>query len=369
MKRVILAAVVVALADAAPARAQFVVGPACPHGYGCQFGYGGGLGFSYHKRGLRVAGFAGGFYSRSVFVAPPFAPFIAPPFVPTLPVFPPVATLTPFGWTPGFIQPGWGVGPGWGWFAPPPTIIVPPPIILAGNNDGNNRKPDDGNPALAFEQLPRPIEPLPRGAKPGDFLVISPKPNQPQPGQITPEVTRVAAVPRPPVPAFRFDPFAPRIKVDVEKPDPDPVKESARLVKLGREAFAVGEYGKAAEQFDRATTADPKAAPPHFLKAQAAFAAGSYTDAVTAIRAGLALDPAWPAGTFDPKEPYGANPAAFANHLAELRRAVVANPAEPTLEFLLGYQLWFIGEKVEARKWFDAAEKHLGAPGPIALFK
>jgi hypothetical protein len=44
-----------------------------------------------------------------------------------------------------------------------------------------------------------------------------------------------------------------------------------------------------------------------------------------------------------------------------------ANPGEATLEFLLGYQLWFVGEKVEARKWFDAAERRL--PGPVALFK
>ena len=359
MKRFVLtAAVAFALADASPASAQFAVGPVHPTAYGSRFAYGSGLGFSYHKRGVHVAGFAGGFYSRSVFVAP------------VLPVLPPITTLTPFGWAPGFLQPGWGVGPGWGWgwgwFAPPPIIVVPAPIILAGGN-GNDA---DSNPALAFEQLPRPIDDgLPRGAKPGDFIVIRPKKDVLAPGQIVPDVDRVAALPRPQVPAFRFDPFAKRITVNVDRPDPDPLKEAARLVKLGREAFATGEYGKAAEQFDRAAAADPKAAPPHFLKAQAAFAAGHYADAVTAIRAGLALDPVWPAGTFDPKEPYGANPAAFAVQLAELRKVVAANPAEATLEFLLGYQLWFIGEKVEAKKWFETAQKRLATPGPLALFK
>ena len=171
------------------------------------------------------------------------------------------------------------------------------------------------------------------------------------------------------MPVFRFDPFAKRFQVDAEKPEADPVKEAARLVKLGRVAFEVGEYGKAAEQFERATIAGPKLAAPHFLKAHAAFAAGRYSDAVAAIRAGLELDSAWPASTFDPKEPYGANPAAFAGHLAELRKVAAANPGEPTLEFLLGYQLWFIGEKVEARKWFDTAAKRLADPGPLALFK
>jgi len=38
-----------------------------------------------------------------------------------------------------------------------------------------------------------------------------------------------------------------------------------------------------------------------------------------------------------------------------VEKTAAANPGEPTLEFLLGYQLWFVGEKVEARKWFDAA--------------
>jgi hypothetical protein len=379
VKRSILAAaVVLALADAPPARAQFVLGPVHPPGFGGRFVFG-RPGFPFHRHGFRVAGFGGGFYSRSVFVAPSF-----------FPVLPPVTTLTPFGWAPGFIGPGWGVGPGWGlgpawgwgpgwgWFAPqPPVIVVPPPIILAGNNVPVNDA--EGNPALAFEELPKPIEEGPPGAKRGDYLVIRPRkdapgagavgPAGPAPGQIIPEVTRVAAVPRPQIPAFRFDPFAAKIKVNADTPDPDPVKEAARLVKLGREAFAAGEYGKAAEQFDRAVSADPKGAPQHFLKGQAAFAAGRYADAVAAIRAGLTLDPAWPAGTFDPKEPYGANPAPFAAHLAELRKTAAANPGEPTLGFLLGYQLWFVGEKVEAKKWFDAAAKRLAAPGPLALFK
>ena len=39
------------------------------------------------------------------------------------------------------------------------------------------------------------------------------------------------------------------------------------------------------------------------------------------------------------------------------------------LEFLLGYQLWFSGDKMEADKLFRAAEKRLAAPGPIELFK
>jgi hypothetical protein len=306
-----------------------------------------------------VAGFAGGYYSRSVFAAP---------IIPKWSVLPPVSTLTPFGWSPGFLPAGWGVGPGWGGFFVPPVIIVPPPIILAGGNQ-DDQKNDEGNPALAFEQLPQPIDPLPHGARPGQFIVIKPRTAAAKLGQIEPRVDRVASVPRPRAPEIRFDPFAKVVKTTVEPREADPAKEAARLMALGRAAFAAGEYGQAAEEFERAGVADPKLAQAHFLWAQAAFAAGRYTDAATAIRAGLDLDPAWPATTFDPKEPYGANAAAFADHLADLRKAVAANPNEPTLEFLLGYELWFVGEKAEARKWFDLAGKRLKDAGVVGLFK
>ena len=100
-----LAAVVIALAGSTPAQAQFVLGPALPPAYGARLGYGGGLGFSYHHRGLRVAGFAGGYYSRSVFAAP---------IIPNWSVLPPVSMLTPFGWSPGFLPGGLGSGAGLG---------------------------------------------------------------------------------------------------------------------------------------------------------------------------------------------------------------------------------------------------------------
>jgi hypothetical protein len=347
-----------ALLDPAPAPAQFMLGPVCPPAYGHP-PLVRGFGFPFHGPGFHAAGFAGGYYSRSVF-------FNGPPWN----VLPPVSTLTPFGWSPGFLPAGWGVGPGSGWFANPPVVVMQAPIILAGANAdaGNARRDDASNPALAFEELPKPIDPFPRGARPGQFIVISPRKAFPEPGRMNPEVDRVAGAPRP-VPAIRFDPFAKRLKVDAEPRDADPAKEAARLLALGRAAFAAGEYGRASQQYERASAVDAKLAPPHFLRGQAAFAAGRFADAMAAIRAGLELDPAWPASTFDPKEHYGANAAAFAIHLAELRKAVAANPGEPTLEFLLGYQLWFVGEKAEARKWLDQAAKRLGDAGPVRLFK
>jgi hypothetical protein len=392
VKRIVLAGVAAVgfvLADADAARAQFWVGPGCRPGFGWGggFAFGGGFGF----RGGFIGGFSSGFVVRSWGFGPAWCGPRFAPVVPLAPVFPPVAPLTPWGWGPGFLQPGWGVGPGWGWnplwagiprfwgapgwgpwgwnvwnpwgvgvIAPP---FFPPPIILAG---GAGNGDPNGNAVAAVGVAPRrPPDPGPRG----DFIVITPDGVFPPRGQVAPAVDRVAAPPVPPPrPAFAFDPFAAGAP-KIDTPDPDAEKELGRLLRLGREAFAAGDYVRAGDLFDRATAAGPRAAAPHFLKAQAMFASGAYADAVAALRSGLALDPEWPAGTFDPKEPYGANAAAFAAHLAELRKVVAANPGQPALEFLLGYQLWFIGEKVEAKKWFDAAAKRLADPGPVALFK
>lgn len=354
MKRMLLAVGgVFMLASAPQANAQFISGSFA--GSRSVSGFGGGFGFSYHRHGLRIAGFAGGYSSRSAFVGP-FGP-----------AYPNSAPFGSFGFGPGFSGPAWG----WNSFAPP-VVIVPPPVVLLGNADDlNGRANAAGNLAVAGGAVPPRAadEPRPINAKPGDFLVIEPRKLVLPPGGIAGDVDRVAPVVRAPAAGFKFDPFAVPLPLKAEKREADPDKELARLLKLGREAFARGEYGAAGEHFERAALANPRAAEPHFLKAHAAFAAGAYADAVAGIRAGLALDPAWPATAFDPKEPYGLNPAAFTGHLAELRRAAAANPGEPTLEFLLGYQLWFIGEKVEAKKWFAAAEKNLAAPGPIALFK
>jgi hypothetical protein len=277
----------------------------------------------------------------------PFGPFAGFPFIP----------IAPLGWS-GF----WGPSA----FLPPSAnIVINPPVVLSGESQAN--------PNFNLQPVPPPVvadDDLPPGAKPGDQIVIrpvKPLPLLPPPDVPQPLVNRGASAPLPP--ALVFDPFAaPRI-LAVEKPDPDPVKEAARLVKLAKTSFAAGEYGAAGEQFDRAIAVDARQALPVFLKAQTAFAAGRYSDAASLIRTGLELDRSWPSSPFDPKELYGANAAPFADHLAELRGVVAANPGEPTLEFLLGYELWFVGEKVEAKKWFDLAAKRLPAPGPIALFR
>ena len=342
MTRLILAAcAVLGLAELAPARAQFVCGPLRGPG----FGYGGysysyRSGFSFGGPHLRVSGFSGGFVSRAAFFAPPLVP---------------VAPFGPFGFGPAPFAAPFGFGPAWGGFGPP-VIVVPPPIILGGNFD-----PAEPN-ALAGGIEPRnDAVLLPRGAKETDFFVITPK------KATIPAVTRVADVR--PGPVIAFNPFVAPAKAAVDRPDPDPKREAARQIGFARTAFAVGDYGRAGDRFALALASDPADARTHFLQAQARFAAGQYAEAVAGIREGLTRDPKWPAAAFDPAELYDGRAALYATHLDALKKAVADNPGQPALEFLLGYQLWFGGDKAEAAKLFRAAEKRLAAPGPIALFK
>ncbi len=333
-------AVLLALADGAPARAQFVLGYPPAYGYSYQYQYQRGFGFSVGVANgrLRTTGFVGGFATRSAFVygppvvvAPAFGPFLAPP-----------GTFSTF------------LNPNFNPFAPPVLVApvpVPIPVVVAGG--------------LAPVAPAAPVA-LPAGARAGDFLVIAPKREE-----TDPPVNRIAALPRPGVApvVIPFDPFRPVVAVKAEPIDADPKKEAVRLLALGRDTFADGDFGRAAEHFARASVSDDKSAEAHFLRAQALVAAGKYADAVAALRAGLALDAKWPASAFDPVALYGPHRDRFDAHLAALKRAHADNPGVPVLEFLLGYHLWFTGAKPEADKLFRAAETRLADPAPLALFK
>ena len=311
-----------------------MIGPAYPSGYG----YGGGysyshrsaVGFSVGGPHVRIGGFSGGFVTRTAYFAPPVG------FVPVGFGYNPFA---PVGY--GFGSPYRGWGPGFG----PAVIAVPVPVVIVVP------------PPEPEAPVPPPPVLFPKGAKPGDFVVIAPRKDDPIP----------IPLPLPPKAPVPFDPA--RAAAKPEAVEADPKKEAARLVKLGRAAFAAGDYGRAAEHFERAGTLDPADAPACFLLAQAKFAAGKYAEAAASLRDGLARDPAWPKSAFDPVEPYGDRPERFVLHLISLKKAVADNPGQPALEFVLGYELWFSGDKAEADKLFRAAEKRLPAPGVLGLFK
>jgi hypothetical protein len=337
------AAVVLGLAGFAPAHAQYWHGHA--HGYGYGPGFGGGVGyrsgFSIGGPGFRVGAYSYGFYA---------GPLV--PYYPWVPLYGP-------GYGPGYGNPYFLPPPGGAY---PPVVVVPPPIVVFGGAGipGGIVEPAGGIPPLANNAPPI-------GAKPGDFVVISPNRNKvvgaaaSGPGTITPMIDRVAPPPMPVKPPA-FDPFANRpVFANTDRPEADPAAESARQLRLARTAFAAEEYGLAADHFGLAIRAKPDEPQAYFLRAQAHFAAGRYSDAVADIRDGMKKAPDWPAAKFDAKALYGPATDRFDAHLAALRKALFANPADPALHFLLGYELWFSGDRPAAAKAFlDAAKL---APG------
>jgi hypothetical protein len=280
-----------------------LVSAAPAHGFGVPFGPGGfsfggfGAGFGGHNRHAHFGGRFGGFgHCATPYF---FYPVYSPP-VPNISV----------------VQQ----------YYPPP----PPPIILgrgdlAGLADVLNRPaPQQRIDNLGDPDMGRvPVRPAPRPpAKP--------------PGGKLPDL-RPPELPKP------------------KPPDADPKAENARLVKLGREAFAAGEYGRAAERFRQATLIDPAEPLAHFLLAQALVALGKYEEAVEAIHAGMRLDPDWPSAKFRPAELYDARAAELAEHLRRLDEALARHPDDAVLLFLNAYQLWFDGRHGEARPLFRRA--------------
>src|SRR5262245_57037960 len=234
-QRILAAMAVLALSEAAPARAQFVVGPGHPFGVGrSTFAYRSGFGFTVGSPNFRL-GFSGGFVTRSVF----YSPFVGP-FGPYAPIAP-VGFGSPVvgGWGPGFGPSVVGVG-----------VVVPVPVPVI----------------VEPPEPPEPKVPPPALFPKGDFVVIVPRKDDPipiplpLPGEkpMLP-VEKVAPVPKPVVPPLvpAFDPLKPMVAVKAEVVETDPKKEAARLIKLGKASFAAGDYGRAAQHFERASTADP----------------------------------------------------------------------------------------------------------------
>lgn len=254
-------------------------------------------------------------------------------------------SITPYGiWGGYWAAPAWAYPPPW--YGPP--IVVAPPVVVV--------RP------VQFVEAPARVLPAPQpvpdpfaGAKTeaaverGEFVVIRPrKPGDAPPPAPLPPPKRVA---RPP-----------------EGPPADPKLRAAYEIAKAKEAFVAGLYGRALERLADAVKAEPTNPRPHFLMAQCRVARSEYAEAVAAIRDGLALTPDWPTKAFDLRELYGPAGVAFDEHLAELKAAAKADPSDATLAFLVGYHLWFLGDKAEAEKLFRGAVKQVRDPAVIEAF-
>jgi hypothetical protein len=219
----------------------------------------------------------------------------------------------------------------------PPAVVVPPPVLALAPPGVNT-----GEPIGKQETAKKP-------ANENDFIAI-------RPGNPAVKAANVPA-PAPPPQPIAIPIVMPVDAVADKKADPK--TESARQVELAKAAFALDEYGRAEERLAVAINAKPDEPRPYFWLAQVRFARGEYAEAVAAIRDGMAKEPNWPTAMFRPKEFYDRTPERYDAHLAELRRAAAANPDEPAVAFLLGYQLWFTGEPAEAVKLFRKVAKQV----------
>lgn len=336
---------------------------------------GGGVGLTYQRRNLAVNAFVGG------------------------------AAIQPIGFAP-LVGPSWGCGPGWcgpwgpawGWgvppivapgFAPlpwwgqPPVVVIqatPPPLVLP---PGLDRDPD-----LAPPPRPRPQvqDDLRFPGLEQDFLVIRPRqppversrPADPEmPGRIVggfrpvpPGAERERLQPPLAQPMPRGDLFAPRLPEgkNPDDPLPQPRQEAARLLRLAGADFRAEQYGLAAEKYRRALQLAPDLAVAYFHLAQCYFAVGRYAEAVQAIRNGLEHDPTWPISDFRVRELY-ADARIWTEQRMALETAIARQPDHPGWLFLLGYQLWFAGERATAKEWFQRARQRTTEPQIIDLFR
>lgn len=290
-------------------------------GYG--YGYGGSFGFGRFRHRSALAFNIGGFRTGGYLFGPP-----------VYPIYPAINRITVL-----YVM------------SPPPVVMLPPnPLdFLPPDILPCNRLP--ARPGMGPDVGEPPPVPPPEVLKPPPPKKEAPKPppKKEVPPEKPKEKPKPKSRPRPPAPAA-------------------PLPRNEQLIEKGREAFAIMEYGRAAQRFRQSITAAPKEPLAHFLLGQALFALGKYDEAVEAINDGMALRPDWPASGFRPLALYGENVAEYPAHLRRLEAALGRHPKDPDLLFLYAYQLWFDGRKEEARLLFQRALPGAAAPEVIDRF-
>jgi hypothetical protein len=156
-------------------------------------------------------------------------------------------------------------------------------------------------------------------------------------------------------------------------PKPNPIRENpmvshARMVREGRAAFANGEYGRAADWFQRAIAVAPVVADGHLLLAQAWIALGKYVDAAAEIHRGVQLDRTWPTTGSPIRELYGPRQVDFDRHSQQLADAADAFPDDAALQFVLAYVHWFDGQRLRAQRIFESLRNRVANPDVVELF-
>src|SRR5438445_10027226 len=190
-------------------------------------------------------------------------------------------------------------------------------------------------PRTELPTLPAPFDP---GAPASVFRPILPEDRfralQPEQPDMPPPVIRK---PKPQVaPKPKAPPPEPKPLLGPGPPEANPGTENIRQIRLGREAFAAREYGRAERRFQDAALVMPQEHLAYFLLAQAKFALGKYQEAVASIQAGMRIQDNWPSALFWPRDLYEGNVADYTDQLDNLAAALAQYPNDPVLLFLTG---------------------------------
>jgi hypothetical protein len=226
------------------------------------------------------------------------------------------------------------------------TIVVAPPTIVV-NSDRRARE-DDDVAGIDLDEID------PRTMKPRKHVLEKKEVRRPE-VMVPPRIERGAEEKKLP----RLRPIEPLAEDDGGDLSP---------AEAGKRAFAKRAYGLAAQHFQLAAVAAPRAFLPHFMLAQAQLALGKYRDAVRAIHAGMDLKKDWPTAKFAARELYRENDIDFLGHVKRLEDLLEKRPDDPDLLFLLGYELWFDGQRAKARTLFEKAKKNGADPAYIDPF-
>lgn len=279
-------------------------------------GGGGGGRLSYARGGIRLsAGFS---------FACPYRPWPLPPFC-------------------GPYTPPW-CGPRFRQVTFVSVVNPAPPILLL--------------PPLFPPPEPLPQEDLPEVPRDQERVPPPPPPPQPPPRARVPRQQEQKPPPPPPLERELPRPRGPLADRD---------QEYDRLLREGREAFHLQEYGRAVLRLQAAIRLKEDQAEGYFLLGQALLALGKYHLAQDALAGGLRLRPEWPLSGHRSLEWYN-EVIEYSEHLLLLEEAVDRHPLDPVLLFVYAYFLWFDGRGEEAGDLFQQARRQGADPALIDLF-
>lgn len=137
------------------------------------------------------------------------------------------------------------------------------------------------------------------------------------------------------------------------------IAAATRLISLGDEKFAQGEFSLALRHYRRAADAAPDLATAYFRQGLAYVASNRADFSAAAFRRGLRLDPQWPEARFDLARLCGPAAEKFNEHTETMRVTAESRRADSDAYFTLGIIHYLRKQDDAARSYFDAVY-HLG---------